>query len=177
MKETEKCVSCLFFVDLFSYSLKLYPNKFSGGHDRSFYVREARVGARLVGGGGQEFYGGKFFHVCDLYSIREGYFLRVCFFFTPYGPVCMEGGREFCGCPSPLTIHSCGKPSLSHIVEIIRGVARIWEGEGQEFFFQIWKFACREAIRFARGVRGYGPQENFFKLCNLVRFGMYFDPI
>ena len=88
------------------------------------------------------------------------------------------GGGNFCGCPSPLTIHSCGKPSLSHIAEIIRGVARIWKGGGPRiFFFQIWKFACREAIRFARGVRGYAPQENFFKLCNLVRFGVYFDPI
>ena len=26
-----------------------------------------------------------------------------------------------------------------------RGVPRIWEGGGQEFFFQIWEFACREA--------------------------------
>ena len=118
--------------------------------------------------------------MCDLYSIREGYFLRVCVFFLlrMVRYAWKGGGGNFCGCHSPLTIHSCGKPSLSHIVEIIRGVARIWEGgRANNFFFQIWKFACREAIRFARGVRGYAPQENFFKLCNLVRFGVYFDPI
>ena len=49
---------------------------------------------------------------------------------------------------------------------------------GQEFFFQIWKFACRFAMRFARGVRGHAPPlEIFFKWCNLVRFGVYFDQI
>ena len=35
-------------------------------------------------------------------------------------------------------------------------------GGGQEFFFQIWEFACREAMRFARGVRGHAPPEKFF---------------
>ena len=52
--------------------------------------------------------------------------------------------------------------------------------EGQEFFFQICKFACREAMRFARGVRGHAPpppREIFLKWCNLVRFGVYFDQI
>ena len=34
-------------------------------------------------------------------------------------------------------------------------------GGGQEFFSQIWKFACHEAIKW----------------CNLVRFGVYFDQI
>ena len=57
-----------------------------------------------------------------------------------------------------------------------RGVASIWEG-GDNFFLQIWKFACREAMRFASGVRGHAPQENCFKWCNLVRFGVYFNPI
>ena len=38
------------------------------------------------------------------------------------------------------------------------------------FFFQIWKFACREAMRLARVVRGHAPREN-------LRFGVYFDPI
>ena len=37
-------------------------------------------------------------------------------------------------------------------------------GGGQEFFFQIWKFACREA----RVVRGHAPPRNFFKM---VQFG------
>ena len=31
-------------------------------------------------------------------------------------------------------------------------------GGGQEFFFEIWKFACCEA----RGVRGHAPPRNFF---------------
>ena len=36
-------------------------------------------------------------------------------------------------------------------------------GRGQElFFFQIWKFACREAMRIARGVRGHAPPRKFF---------------
>ena len=46
-------------------------------------------------------------------------------------------------------------------------------GGGQEFFFQIWELACREA----RGVRGYAPPKNFLKRCNLVRFRVYFDQI
>ena len=50
-------------------------------------------------------------------------------------------------------------------------------GGGQEFFFQIWKFAGR--MRFARGVRGHAPppRENFLKWCNFVRFNVYFDQI
>ena len=48
---------------------------------------------------------------------------------------------------------------------------------GPRYFFQIWKFACREAMRFARGVQGHAPRENFLKWCNLVRFGVYFDQI
>ena len=45
----------------------------------------------------------------------------------------------------------CDRPtsnSLSFIPDIPRGVPRIWEGgggEGKNFFFEIWKFACREA--------------------------------
>ena len=50
-------------------------------------------------------------------------------------------------------------------------------GGGQEFFFQIWKFACREAMRFARGFGGMPPREKILKWCNLVRFGVYFDQI
>ena len=30
-----------------------------------------------------------------------------------------------------------------------RGVGRIWEGDKR--FFQIWKFACREALRGSSG--------------------------
>ena len=41
-----------------------------------------------------------------------------------------------------------------------QGRPRIWHG-GQNFFFQIWKLACREAMRFARGVRGMLPQDIF----------------
>ena len=66
-----------------------------------------------------------------------------------------------------------------------RGVARIWEGGGKNFFF--FRFgnlhvanrhaAHGEAMRFARGVRGHILREIFLKRCNLVRFGVYFDPI
>ena len=51
-----------------------------------------------------------------------------------------------------------------------RGVPRIWQGGGQEFFF--FRFenlhaakrhaAHGEAMRFARGVRGHAPPRNFF---------------
>ena len=59
-----------------------------------------------------------------------------------------------------------------------RGVHRIWEGGGPRiFFFQIWEFACREAMRIARGFGGMLPRENFLKRCNLVRFRVYFDQI
>ena len=34
-----------------------------------------------------------------------------------------------------------------------------------------------KAMRFARGVRGHVSPRNFFKWCNLVRFGVYFDQI
>ena len=35
----------------------------------------------------------------------------------------------------------------------------------------------REAQRLARGDRGHAPLRNFFKWCNLVRFGVYLDHI
>ena len=47
-----------------------------------------------------------------------------------------------------------------------RGVPRIWEN----FFFQIWEFACREAMRIARGVRGHAPPRKIFKT---VQFGAF----
>ena len=57
-----------------------------------------------------------------------------------------------------------------------RGVPRIWEGGGQEFFFQIWKFACSPCALLG-GFGGMLPRENFFKRCNLVRLRVYFDQI
>ena len=39
---------------------------------------------------------------------------------------------------------------------------------GQEFFFQIREFACREDT--ARGVRGHAPPRKFFKT---VQFGAF----
>ena len=55
-------------------------------------------------------------------------------------------------------------------------------GGGQEFFFQIWEFACREATcakpcALLGGFGGMLPRENFLKRCNLVRFRVYFDQI
>ena len=59
-----------------------------------------------------------------------------------------------------------------------RGVPRIWEGGGQEFFF--FRFgnlhvakrhaAHGEAMRIARGVRGHAPPRKFFKT---VQFGAF----
>ena len=46
-------------------------------------------------------------------------------------------------------------------------------GGAKNFFFQIWKFACR----LIGGFGGMLPREIFFKWCNLVRFGVYFDQI
>ena len=47
---------------------------------------------------------------------------------------------------------------------------------GARIFFQIWKFACREATCCAwLGGSGACPRENFLNWCNLVRFGVYFD--
>ena len=50
-------------------------------------------------------------------------------------------------------------------------------GGGQEFFFRFGNLhvakqhaAHGKAMRFAKGVR-----ENFYKWCNLVRFGVYLD--
>ena len=70
-----------------------------------------------------------------------------------------------------------------------RGVPRIWQGGGPRFFFsdlEILHVAKRhhaygEAMRFARGVwehaPGIAPPRIFFKWYNLVRFGVYLDPI
>ena len=61
---------------------------------------------------------------------------------------------------------------------LLQGRPQDLAGRGAKFFFQIWVFACREAMRFVRGVRGHAPPEKFFfKWCNLVRFGVYFDQI
>ena len=60
------------------------------------------------------------------------------------------------------------------IKRVGRGVPRIWQGGGKNFFFQIWKFACRKLLG---GFGGMPPRENFLKWCNLVRFGVYFDKI
>ena len=49
----------------------------------------------------------------------------------------------------------------------------IWDG-GQAFFFSDLGISMS---RFARGVRGHVHPRIFFKWCNLVRFGVYFDPI
>ena len=36
-------------------------------------------------------------------------------------------------------------------------------GGGPRIFVEIWKFACREAMQFARGVRGHALREIFLK--------------
>ena len=54
----------------------------------------------------------------------------------------------------------------------------------QEFFFRFVNLhvanrqaAHGEAMRIARGVRGYALLKFFLKRCNLVRFRVYFDHI
>ena len=43
-------------------------------------------------------------------------------------------------------------------------------GGGQEFFFQVWEFACREAMRIDRGFGGMLPPRKFFKT---MQFGAF----
>ena len=57
-------------------------------------------------------------------------------------------------------------------------------GGGKNLFFRFGNLhvakrhaAHGEAMRFVRGVRGHAPPRIFFKWCNLVRFGVYFDQI
>ena len=66
-----------------------------------------------------------------------------------------------------------------------RGVPRIWEGGGQDFFFSDLGI-CKsrsDMLRMASpyallgGFGGMLPRENFLKRCNLVRFRVYFDQI
>ena len=59
---------------------------------------------------------------------------------------------------------------------IIQGPPQDLGGGGPRiFFFQIWEFACREAL--LGGFGGMLPRENFLKRCNLVRFRVYFDQV
>ena len=66
-----------------------------------------------------------------------------------------------------------------------RGVPRIWEGGGQEFFFSDLGICMSQSdmLRMAKpcallgGFGGMLPREIFLKRCNLVRFRVYFDQI
>ena len=61
--------------------------------------------------------------------------------------------------------------SLAKNIVHCRGVPRIWQGGGKNFFFKFGNLhvakrhaAHGEAIRFARGVCGHAPpRENFLK--------------
>ena len=68
---------------------------------------------------------------------------------------------------------------ISTVHIIVHGRPQDLGGGGQEFFFQIWEFACREGKPCALlgGFGGMLPRENFLKRCNLVRFRVYFDQI
>ena len=66
---------------------------------------------------------------------------------------------------------------MKTVVIMVQGRPQDLGGGGQEFFFQIWEFACRkrhaahgEAMRIARGVRGHAPPRKFFKT---VQFGAF----
>ena len=66
-----------------------------------------------------------------------------------------------------------------------RGVPRIWEGGGQEFFFSDLGICMSRSdmLRMAKpcallgGFGGMLPREIFLKRCHLVRFRVYFDQI
>ena len=59
----------------------------------------------------------------------------------------------------------------SHVCHRYQGRPQDLGGGGaKNFFFQIWEFACREAMRIARGVRGHAPPRKFFKT---VQFGAF----
>ena len=83
-----------------------------------------------------------------------------------------------------LTILNCARfestikcTNLENIY-LCRGVPRIWQGGGQEFFFirfgnlHVAKrhTAHGEAMSFARGVRGHAPPRKFIKM---VQFGVF----
>ena len=61
------------------------------------------------------------------------------------------------------------------------GACKICQEGGGQLFLSIWASCVpRSAVRchaLAMGVRGYAPPRKDFKLCNLVRFGVYFDKI
>ena len=59
-----------------------------------------------------------------------------------------------------------GSGSGSGLYSVGRGVPRIWEGGGQEFFF----FSDLGICIIARGVRGHAPPRKFFKT---VQFGAF----
>ena len=80
----------------------------------------------------------------------------------------------------------CQKRSnLPHLNKHFRGVPRIWQGGGQEFFLSDLEIcmSLRDMLRMAKpcaligGFGGMPPREIFLKWCNLVRFGVYFDQI
>ena len=51
------------------------------------------------------------------------------------------------------------------------GVSRIWQGGGGAIIdFDVWKFACREVMRFARGV----PPRKFIKIMQFCLFWCLF---
>ena len=71
--------------------------------------------------------------------------------------------------------------SSCHMLIDNRGVPRIWQGGGKNFFFRFGNLhvakrhaAHGEAMRFARGVRGYGPPRKFFKMVQFVAFWRIF---
>ena len=74
---------------------------------------------------------------------------------------------------------------ISSCYMLIRGVPRIWEGGGQEFFFSDLGICMSRSdmLRMAKpcallgGFGGMLPREIFLKRCNLVRFRVYFDQI
>ena len=106
--------------------------------------------------------------------------------FTIWRPFCyflLHGGGFFWARPSHYE-NFCGRPCARTfllpfftMLTAFRGVPRIREGGGPRIFFQIWEFACRGAMRIARGFGSMLPRANFLKWCNLVRFRVYFDQI
>ena len=65
------------------------------------------------------------------------------------------------------------------IVHVYQGRPQDLAGGGgpRIFFFRFGNLHVAKPCALLGGFGGMSPRENFLKWCNLVRFGVYFDPI
>ena len=66
----------------------------------------------------------------------------------------------------------------THLYTGYRGVPRNWDRGAKNYFFRFGNLHVAKRLAFLGGGSGAcPPREFFFKLCNLVHFGAYFDQI